>query len=193
MIYVMNQKFFKKNIEKMAKYNPYFIIDGENYAVTGRANDTVAIATKYNRAHSVGGFCPEVRLYGMLRKLKKEEDVSPEKLEKETKKFLKDKTFIVAVNVAFKALIAGGVDNPLNVFIVLPNIVYKYLGSKIIKKLKKVADTEIDFIFSQDVLKDDIKRLKKLMEPNDLREIDKITKRIEKKYDLKFTKDDDEY
>ena len=120
MIYVMNQKFFKKNIEKMAKYNPYFIIDGENFAVTGRSNNKVAIATEFNRTHSVGGFCPEVKLYGMLRKLKKEEPVNQEKFENEIKKFLKDKSFIVAVNVAFKALIASGTDNPLNIFIVLP-------------------------------------------------------------------------
>ena len=193
MIYVMNQKFFKKNIEKMAKYNPYFIIDGENFAVTGRSDTTIAIATKYSRCHSVGGFCPETKLYGMLRKLKREEDVSPEKLEKETKKFIKDKTFIVAVNVALKALIAGGVENPLNIFVVLPNIVYKYLGQRIVKKMKKLADTEFEFIYSQDVLKDDIKRLKVLMEPKQLKEIDGITKKIEKKHDLKFRKDDDEY
>lgn len=193
MIYVMNQKFFKKNIEKMAKYNPYFIIDGENFAVTGRSDTTIAIATKYSRCHSVGGFCPETKLYGMLRKLKREEDVSPEKLEKETKKFIKDKTFIVAVNVALKALIAGGVENPLNIFIVLPNIVYKYLGQRIIKKMKKLADTDFEFIYSQDDLKEDIKRLKVLMEPKQLKEIDGITKKIEKKHDLKFRKDDDEY
>ena len=128
MIYVVNQKFFKKNIEKMAKYNPYFILDGENFAVTGRSNDTVAIATKFNRAHSVGGFCPEVKLYGMLRKLKRGEDINTDKFEKEVKNFIKDKSFIVAINVAFKALIAGGSSDPLNVFVVLPNIVYKYLS-----------------------------------------------------------------
>lgn len=193
MIYVMNQKFFKKNIEKMAKYNPYFIIDGENFAVTGRSDSTVAIATKYSRCHSVGGFCPETKLYGMLRKLKREEEVSPEKLEKETKKFIKDKAFIVAVNVAFKAMIAGGVENPLNIFVVLPNVVYKYLGQRIIKKMKKLADADFEFIYSQDVLKDDIKKLKVLLEPKKLKEIDDISKKIEKKHDLKFRSDDDEY
>lgn len=192
MIYVMNQKFFKKNIEKMAKQNPYFVIDGENFAVTGRSNDTVAIATKYNRCHSVGGFCPEVKLYGMLRKLKREEPVNQEKLENEIKKFLKDKSFMVAVNVAFKALIAGGTDNPLNIFIVLPNIVYKYLGKKIIKKMNKVADSEFEFIYSQDVLEDSVKKLRNLLGSDELKKIDRLTKKIEEKYDLKFMKDDDE-
>ena len=192
MIYVMNQKFFKKNIEKMAKQNPYFVIDGENFAVTGRSNDTVAIATKYNRCHSVGGFCPEVKLYGMLRKLKREEPVNQEKLENEIKKFLKDKSFMVAVNVAFKALIAGGTDNPLNIFIVLPNIVYKYLGKTIIKKMNKVADSEFEFIYSQDVLEDSVKKLRNLLGSDELKKIDRLTKKIEEKYDLKFMKDDDE-
>lgn len=193
MIYVMNQKFLKKNIEKMVKYNQYFIIDGENFAVTGRSGETEAIATKFTRAHSVGGFCPETKLYGMLRKLKKEDRVSPEKLENETKKFLKEKSFIVAVNVAFKALIAGGKDNPLNVFVVLPNIVYKYIGKRIIKKMKKLADSEFEFIFDQEALEEDMKRLKKLLGADDLKYIDKITKKIEKKYELAFLKDDDEY
>ena len=193
MIYVMNQKFFKKNIEKMAKHNPYFIIDGENFAVTGRSNDTtVAIATKYSRCHSVGGFCPEVKLYSMLRKMKKDEQVNPEKFENETKKFLKDKSFIVAVNVAFKALIAGGTDNPLNIFIVLPNIVYKYLGKKIIKKMIKVAGTDFEFIYSQSILEDNMKPLKNLLGSDELKHIDHLTKKIEKKYDLKFMKDDDD-
>ena len=192
MIYVMNQKFFKKNIEKMAKQNPYFVIDGENFAVTGRSNDTVAIATKYNRSHSVGGFCPEAKLYGMLRKLKREEQVNPEKLENETKKFLKDKSFLVAVNVAFKALIAGGTDNPLNIFIVLPNIVYKYLSKRIIKKMNKIADTDFEFIYSQDVLEDSIKKLRNLLGSDELKEIDRLTKKIEKKYELKFMQDDDD-
>ena len=192
MIYLMNQKFFKKNIEKMAKYNPYFVIDGENFAVTGKSNDKLAIATKYNRTHSVGGFCPEVKLYGMLRKMKREEQVNPEKFENETKKFLKDKSFIVAVNVAFKALIAGGTENPLNIFIVLPNIVYKYLGKKIVKKMIKLANTDFEFIYTQDALEDNMKALKNLMGSNELKYIDHLTKKIEKKYDLKFMQDDDD-
>jgi hypothetical protein len=188
----MNQKFFKKKIEKMAEFNPYFILDGENFAVTGRSNDTVAIATKFNRAHSVGGFCPEVKLYGMLRKIKRGEEVNPEKLEKEIKKFIKDKSFIVAINVAFKALISSGQDNPMNIFIVLPNIVYKYLGKKIIKKMTKIADTDFEFIFSQEALEDDMKMLKDLLSPKEMKEIDYVSKKIEKKHELKFLQDDDD-
>ena len=188
----MNQKFLKKNIEKMAEYNQYFILDGENFAVTGKSSDKVAIATKFNRSHSVGGFCPEVKLYGMLRKMKKDVEINKDKLEKETKKFIKDKTFVVAVNVAFKALIANGTDRPLNIFVVLPNIVYKYLGNTIIKRMKKIAGTDFNFIFSQDVLKEDMKHLKRLLGSEELKEIDKLTKKIEKKYDLKFSSDDDD-
>ena len=193
MIYVMNQKFLKKNVEKMAKHNPYFILDGENFAVTGRSNDSVAIATKFNRAHSVGGFCPEVKLYGMLRKLKRGDEINEDKFEKEIKKFIKDKSFIVAINVAFKALVAGGESEPLNIFIVLPNIVYKYLGKKIIKKMIKVADVDFEFIHSQDVLEGDFKILRKLLSPKQMKEIDQLSKKIEKKFDLKFLQDDDEY
>jgi hypothetical protein len=187
----MNQKFFKKNIEKMAKYNQYFILDGENFAITGNSNDKVAIATKYNRSHSVGGFCPEMKLYGMLRKLKRGDDINLEKFDNETKKFVKDKSFVVATNVAFKALIAGGVDNPLNIFVVLPNIVYKYLGKKIIKRMEKIADVDFKFIHSQEDIEDNLKKLKVLLDVNELKEIDRVSKKIEKKFDLKFMQDDD--
>lgn len=192
MIYIMNQKFFKKNIEKMAKYNQYFIIDGENFAVTGRSNDTVAIATKFNRAHSVGGLCPEVKLWNMLRKMKKGEDVNPDKFANETKKFLKDKSFIAAANVVFKALIAGGVDNPLNIFVVLPNIVYKHLGKKIIKKMNKLLGVDFEVIRPQEMLEEDIKVLKNLLGSKELKEIDKVSKKIEKKFELSFMQDDDD-
>lgn len=192
MIYVMNQKFLKKNIEKMAKYNAYFILDGENYAVTGSSNKKVAIATKFNRSHGVGGFSPEVKLYRMLKKLKNGDEINQDKFESETKKFLKDKSFIAAVNVAFKALIAGGTENPLNIFLVLPNVVYKYLAKKIIKKMNKLADVEFEFIFTQEALEDDMKRLKKLMDPYQIKAVDKASKRIEKKYELKFIGDDDD-
>ena len=186
----MNQKFFKKNIEKMAKYNPYFIIDGENYAVT---LNTISITSKYSRAHSVGGFCPEMKLYTMLKKKKKGAEYNLDKYEKEVKSFIKDKNFVVSTNVAFKALVAGGYNEPLNLFIVLPNLVYKYLGKKIVKRMIKIAGVDFDFIYTQEDLKEKMKMLNNLLDPKEMKEIDNVSKKIEKKYSLKFMRDNDEY
>ena len=192
MIYVVSQKFLSKNDVKMVKPNPYFILDGENYAITGRSSNKVSIATKYNRSHSVGGFCPESRLYSMISKKKRGEEVSEEKYKKEVKKFIKDKTLVVAINIAFKALIAGGYDEPLNVFVVLPNRVYKALSKKMIKRMEKLADVEFKFIFSQEDIEDNFKKLKTLMNKDQMKAIDSASKRIEKKYELKFLEDDED-
>lgn len=191
MIYVMSQKFFTKNIEKMAKYNEYFVLDGENYYATGRTADSVAIATKYSKSHSVGGLCPESRLYNMLKKKKNGEDINEEKLKKEIKKFFKDKSTIASFNVVFKTVVVGGANNPRNIFVVLPNIVYKFLGEKMIKKMKKLAKADFNFIFTQEDLKDDIKMLKETLTKDQMKYIDKISKRVEEKYQINFSSDDD--
>lgn len=192
MIYVMSQKFLSKYDVKMVKQNEYFILDGENYAVTGRSVNKVAVATKYNRSHSVGGFCPENRLYTMISKKKRGEEINKEKYKKEVKKFIKDKALTAAISTAFKALNATGYDQPLNIFIVLPNRVYDALSKKIIKRMEKLANVDFKFIFTQEDIKDDFKRLKKNLNRDQLKTIEKSTKRIEKKYKLKYMVDDDE-
>ena len=192
MIYLMSQKFLIKNIEKMVKYNDYFILDGENYYATGKSSNDVAIATKYNNSHSVGGFCPEVRLLNMLKKKKNGEDYNKEKLDKEIKKFISDKSFVASINVAFKSLVVGGANNPRNIFIVLPNVVYKYLARKYVKKMIKLAKVDFNFIFTQDDLKEDMKLLKNTLSNKQLKQIDEASKKIEKKYEISFKSDDDD-
>ena len=193
MLYVMSQKFLTKNIEKMAKYNDYFIIDGENYYATGRNSNHTAIATKFSNAHSVGGLCPESRLYNMLKKKKNNEDFNEEKMKKEIKKFFSDKSFIASANTTFKAAVVGGADNPRNIFIVLPNVVYKYMGKKMIKKMIKLAKVDFNFIFSQEDLKEDMKILKNPLSGSEMKKLDEASKKVEKKHDILFNaKDDDE-
>ena len=57
--------------------------------------------------------------------------------------------------------------------------------------MNKLADVDFEFIYTQDVLEDDMKRLKNLLGSDELKEIDRLTKKIEKKHDLKFDSDDD--
>lgn len=192
MLYVMSQKFFKKNIEKMAKYNEFFNLDAENFAATGRSGDKSAIASDYSRTHSVGGFCPESRLYGMLKKKKRGEDINESKYEKEIQYYFEDKAFIASVCTAYKAVIAGGVNKPMNIFIIFPNIVYKYLGKKIVKKMQKISKLEFDSVFTQEDIENDRKCLKKLFTPDQMKEIEKRVKKIEKKFDLKYSFSNDD-
>ena len=82
-------------------------------------------------------------------------------------------------------------NNPRNIFVVLPNIVYKFLGEKMIKKMKKLAKADFNFIFTQEDLKDDIKMLKETLTKDQMKYIDKISKRVEEKYQINFSSDDD--
>lgn len=189
MIYVMSQKFFKKHIEKMAKHNPYFILDGENWIVSGHPDGEGSITTKYSNTYSVGSFSPEVRLYGMLKDLKRGESVNESKLKNEVQIFFKDKAFISSANTAYKTLVATGHDESRNVFVVLPNIVYKYLGKAMVKRMRKLGEKgglEFQCVFSQDKIEDDKKATKKLLSPDQLEAVDAASKWIEKHYKLRF-------
>ncbi len=186
----MSQKFLKKNIEKMAKRNDYFILDGENYGITTHSASKQAIASEFKNSMAVGGFCPESRLYSMIEKKKKKEEINEDKYEREIEYFLTDKAFISAACVAYRAVMAKG-DTPLNIFVVLPNIVYKMLGKKIIKKMIKLGKLSFDAVFSQEDIKENKDRLKKSFGREQLDEIKAAAKRIEKKYELKFSVPDE--
>lgn len=190
MIYVMSQKFFKKKIEKMAKRNPYFGLDGENWGVTGHRDDEEAIATKYNNVYSVGSFSPEARLFNYLKDLKKGRDVPEGKLRNEVDLFLKDKAFISSVNTAFKTLVATGTSETRNVFVILPNIVYKYLGKAIVKRMRKLGEKgglRFTCVYTQDKIDENKKCLDRLLTEDELEAVDRASKWIERHYDLRYS------
>lgn len=194
MIYVMSQKFLSRYDTRLVEANPYFIIDGENYGVCGDSNRE-RVATKYARSHSVGSFSPEQNLYNYLLKLQRGDDINEERFERRVKEYLTDKAFISSFTQAFKALIAMGQQETLNVFVVLPNIVYKYLGNQIVVRMRRVSDLSFTCVFPQSALRENWKMLYRLCTPEQLREIDKATKRIERRYELRYSyrDDDDDY
>lgn len=185
MIYVMSEKFFSKNVKKLVKHHAYFGLDGANYSVIAGSSYKEAVASKYNRFHSAGGFCPENRLYRFLKKKKDGEEVNEARLEKEIKEFLTDKSFIAAVRTAFMAENSKYPDT-LNIFVVLPNIVWKYLGKQIVKKMIKLSKMDFEFIFTQEDIEDNFKLLKRELTADQMKDLDKRVKKMEKKYDLKF-------
>ena len=188
MIYVMSQKVFKKYAKKILKYAEFFIIDGENWSVTSHSEDEAAIASSYPMAYSVGSFSPETRLWSMLKDLKRGHEVSESKLRNEVSIYFKDKAFVGSVNLAYKSLVASGTDTR-NGYVVLPNLVYKYLGEAIVKRMRKLGEKGgLDFhcVYSQDRIKDDPKCVKKLLKKKELAQVDKASKWIEKHYKLTY-------
>lgn len=187
MIYLMSKKFFEKNVKKIIREDEYFGLDGDNYAVTSGISRKEAIASKYNRFQSVGGFCPETKLYKYLKRKKDGEPVPTEKYEKELKAFLKDKSFIAAVRTAFKASLAT-YPHPINILIVLPNIVWKFIGKDIQNRMYKLSKVDFEFIFTQtDIEESKFKILRNHMSEKEMKMIAKSIKHLENKYDLKFS------
>lgn len=192
MIYVMSEKFFVKNAKKLAKPHDYFGLDGANYSVIAGTSNKEPIASRYNRFHSVGSFCPETRLYRYLRKMKNDEEYNQDRYEKEVREFLRDKSFISAVRTALMAEISN-YPYALNIFVVLPNLVWKYLGDEITERIKNISKMEFEFVYTQrDIKEKGTKILSAELDTTQLKEIDHRIRKIDKKYDLKFLLGDDD-
>ena len=193
----MNQKQWIKKAPKLVEHADYIGIDGENYAITGRGSDSVAIGSKYSHFVSIGSFTPEGRLWSMLRALKKGEEIHQTRFETEVECYLEDKAFISGVVKVLKALYSCGFTTHINVFVVLPNSIYKYLGHAIIERMMELTDLDFRFIFGfEEVKAFGYEKLEIPIKKAFLKEIAESVERIEKRYKIKYKKkdwdDDDE-
>lgn len=189
----MNQKYFKKHIEKLVSPNQYFIIDGENYGITDN-RDSDAISTKYSNSHCLGGFCPERRLYKLLKAKKAKENYNKKRFKAELEEFFESKDFIGAVCAASKAQATYGVDEDINIFVVLPNLVYKMMADAYVNAfhvIPKIKDFKFAFT-QEDIESKGRKILKKPLSKKRLKEVLKGIKKAEKKYKLKYDFDEDD-
>ena len=189
MIYLMSQKFWMKHAKKLVKPCDYIGIDGENWSVTGRRSDQEAIATRYSNFASFGSFTPEGRLYGMLRKKKKGEEINESKFAHEIEVWIEDTSFISVAIKTFKSVYGFGIDEPANVFVVIPNLVYKYLAEDIIEAMKDLADMEYSFIFDQGYIKEtDYEILDHHLNRRQIKALHEQIKHLEKKYKIVYKK-----
>ncbi|MCM1214138.1 MAG: hypothetical protein NC548_06410 [Lachnospiraceae bacterium] len=198
MVYILSKKFFGKNVDRLVAPNRYLIIDGENYSVTSSIGDSEKTADNYSNAIILGGFCPENALFTLLRRKKKGEDFSEKKLKQYTKDFLKSRDFTSAACLAMKAQAAYGDDNDCNIFIVVPNLVNKYLSKVIKKRMLKIIRYEGDkqFLYTQKEAEEIGKKIfSKTASRKTLREVLKGIGAAEKRYkldDASEDKDDDD-
>lgn len=190
MIYIMSQKFLGKNIEKMAKRANYFIVDGENYGATGRVSSSEqAIATRFSNAKGIGGFCPEARVCEVLRKLYRGDNVNQNRVRRFTDDFLEDERFITAVVTALFAFIIGNKSNKhTNLFIVLPDFLYKTIGGEIIKRVEIISGIP-KIISNQKALKTDLSILDRSTAIKDIDKLEARCKKLEKKYESFYDED----
>ena len=192
MLYIISQKFWEKKCKKLVAYNDYLGIDGENYAITGRPSDETAICTKYSNMVSVGNFTPDMKLYTMLRKLKKNEPIDERKFRREVDYYIDDIGFIACVIKAIKALTSYGVESPINVFLILPNVVYKYMEKIIEMGINNYAKMDFEFVYNENDLKEDRDILERKLNKTQLKAIKKRCKALEKEHGIRYSDPYDE-
>lgn len=71
----------------------------------------------------------------------------------------------------------------LNMFIVLRNKAYKVYSKKLVKKMRKIFDTDFEFIYTFEEYEDDKKLLKRDLKNNQVNNLLKQIKKLEKKND----------
>lgn len=205
MIFIMSKKYFKNHILNeeypdlsLAYPMEYFVIDGDCHPVTGTTTSD-SISSIYSNAHVSPGLCPETEFWNLLLKVESGDRVSRHNVEKELDKFLKSTQFCHGVASIFKAQISGGRDTRLNVFVVLPNIVWSYLGGYIIKTIREYMNLSFDCVFTQIDLERQLKAegyyplLWRVLSEQNAREIYQATERLEKDHDLHYQEDVDSY
>lgn len=191
MIYIISDKFFRKKAKKLVSPKQYFIIDANNYMSTGTGDADKAISTKYKNSHTVGNLCPETYLMSLLRKLSAGQKVKQSKLDAHIDDYINDKIFIGGVCATLKAYIALGASEELNVFVVFPTLVYKYLRKPIIKRFRKLTKVEKgQLFFTQETIEDDWSILKKETSSDMKKMVIKRTKKIDEKYQLQYMEED---
>lgn len=189
MIYVISRKFLDKQGSKLAAPKEYLIIDGENCGNNASGNDEPA-SQKYNKCIIRGGFCPERETIALLKRKKDGREYSEKKLKNQIKEFYKSADFLEAAFFSMKAQGAYGVDNDINVFVCLPNIIFKSIGKQTAAIIQELSGMDFQFVYTEKTIKETKRKcLDDGLKKKQLKQINKAVKKAESKY--KFRRRDD--
>ena len=189
MIYIMSQKFYEKRKEKLA-YFEYVCIDGENISVTGRESMDRQLSTKYSRFISQPSLTPETRLYEMCRRLKRGETVDRNRFMREIDFYFSDKSVIACLVKAMKLLLVKD-GNPINIYMVLPNVQYVVMSKMICNFInKELLNSEFRVAYLQEEIKENSKILRSWMSEREYILLKDRIKKANKKWKIRYDNDD---
>lgn len=190
MMFLISQKFLEKHDKKILKVRDYIIVDGSD---AGEMDDDArhsSVANRYNFVVINGGFTPHNRLIQSMKEDLKEGIIADGKYSWKTENmladFFGDRTFIGSVLSAVQGFLveSTGWDVQRNVFIVLPNKVYRLMGDKILTKFNELLEVDFQFIYSEQELTDDKKLLKKDLKEKKMKTLRKRIPKVAAKYKL---------
>lgn len=187
MIFVISKKFLTEHPKRYLKVKDYTIIDG---ASDEDSSGRDSLSNNFNRVVPIGDYYPGNRLVRALleqQKGKRSDAISPRKLKEMRDDFLDDSDFIQAILATAKIQLCeddrDGAHIPLdkNVFVVLPQKLYKTLGKDIYKRMRDLfKKVDKNFIYFQDELEKDSDLLEKELKSKLAKDIAKQIKKIEK-------------
>lgn len=146
MIFIMSEKQFMENKRKLVKMKDYMICD----CADGK------ILNKFNNAIAMEEFNPPKALIKMREANDRDYDYfRSEKLEK---KYFKGSGFRTSAMGIMKCIELRG---DINVFVILTKKGYKYFKDDIVENMKKLFDTDKEFIYTFSDLRDNQRLLTK--------------------------------
>ena len=177
MIFLVSEKTFVKNAKKILKARDYVIIDGSD---SGSIDDDAMhtdISTTFNNVVVNGGFTPHHRLVDALKKDMKG------RAKQETEAATTDE-FVGAALAAVKGFTlqtnssaSGNSSVQRNIFIVLPNRVYKLMRDIYAEHFHKLLGVDFQFVYTEEEL---MAKMKLLIKDLKRKKIDYLRERVVK-------------
>lgn len=132
----------------------------------------------------------------IFRKKKSGREYSEKKLKNQLKEFFKSPDFLEAAVFSMKAQGVYGVDHDINVYICLPNLVYKNIGKQVAQLIQSISKVDFTFVYTEDRIKDTKRQcLEKGLKKKQLQKINTRAKKLEDKLQIKIRNhdEDDDY
>lgn len=190
MIFVMKYKTFNKISKKILPAADYLIVDGNDLDSEISTNADKALSANYTNVYTNGTFTPPKSL---IRDLTDIEEGAPirsnaRKIEDKLKDYLKSEDMTLSITATVNTINVFDDPRSANVFIVLPNKVYRAVGEDLTRRIKKLFKTDFDFIFNDDEILKNKKLAKKKLKKNQVKEIKKLVSANVDKYGLEGKK-----
>lgn len=193
MLFIYKKKTFEKKAKKILPDKEYFIIDGEDIgsAVSSKKGET--ISDSFTHCTNNGYFTPPRKLINYFLD-KGDKQYDPSKVEEWLDDYFDSKNTKIALLSAVRAIFAlmNNEKNPIpeiNIFIVLPNKVYKAMGERFKAEYKKMFGLSFEFVFTEDDVEEDKELLTKALSNKQINKILEKLEELEKKNKLNKDKD----
>lgn len=188
MLFIMKKKTFEKMAKKILPEKDYYIIDGENVGSLVSTSKGKTISDQFSRCYSDANFTPPKKLVKALLS-DVDDEYDPDDVDEYINEYFKSKKMRSSMFKAVKCIFAAADNrkNPLpeiNIFLVLPNKVYKAMAEIFATQFKHMIP-DVKFVYLDKDIKKNKKLVTKSLSDDDLEAIVDRLKKIEKKINKK--------